>query len=405
MVSASDIGCSVFILVVIGPIALQVLPWWEFASETQLGIDLGTTFSVASTCNGGVPTAVIVDDNTPLVPSIVSYFGGDVRVGFPAHTVQLEHPEAVVTSAKRFIGKKVTDESVQEEARELPFQIVEGRRGEAGVVVEGVNGVVMPEDVGGAVLKKLKAKAEASAGYWKHLMGFKFYTATITVPVSFGGPERAATHRAALLAGFSMVRLIEEPVAAAIAYGLQNRERCDVLVYDMGGGTLDVALLRLQEDTRTFLLLATTGDSHLGGSDFDRCLVHHLADKHDINLSQLSAHDRAVFTDTVEHAKRNLSIHESVTFTAPWGDAVTISNSDISTKCKDLVDRSIVPIDDILQVSLVPESGLEVVLAGGSSRLLAIRRLLKDRFGADRVHSSLDADLAISLGASRAYGC
>eukprot|EP01064_Diplonema_japonicum_P031197 TRINITY_DN550_c1_g6_i1.p1 TRINITY_DN550_c1_g6~~TRINITY_DN550_c1_g6_i1.p1 ORF type:complete len:409 (+),score=68.30 TRINITY_DN550_c1_g6_i1:23-1228(+) len=401
MVSAGDVGCSIFMIVVIGPVAVSMLPWYQFTGDTTLGIDLGTTYSVASICSSKKARSVIIDEGTPLVPSMVSYSEGKIEVGVPAEKIQLEDPQHVVTVAKRFMGKTMDDTMIKKELKNLPFNIVEGENGFAAAEIDGRR--VAPEEVGGRILKKLKDKAEREVGYWKHLFGFRFYTATISVPVSFNGQQKAATHRAAKEAGFSMVRLIEEPVAAAVAYDLKTDDELDVLVYDMGGGTLDVALLRLQRDTNTFILVSTAGEPNLGGSDFDRCLIDFTASSMSKSLSDLTAPQRAHLTKAVELAKRELASVESAVVSTPWGEA-TITREDLKTACSELVERALKPVDEVAGL-VAEEDDLQVVLAGGSSRLHAVRELLIERFGESKVHSDLDADMAISLGASKAYGC
>eukprot|EP01063_Lacrimia_lanifica_P006186 TRINITY_DN13722_c0_g1_i1.p1 TRINITY_DN13722_c0_g1~~TRINITY_DN13722_c0_g1_i1.p1 ORF type:complete len:434 (+),score=172.43 TRINITY_DN13722_c0_g1_i1:85-1302(+) len=397
---------SLVLLVVGLPILCSVMPWWEFAGETALGVDLGTTFSVASVCQGGKMEAVVVDRDVPLVPSAVSFVKGfgkkDVAVGWRALDDQLEAPDEVVALAKRYIGRKYDDGIVGEEAAEVHYAVVEGAKGFAAAEIK--ERLVAPEEVGGHILRTLKAAAEASVGYWKSLLGFKFYTATVTVPVSFDGFQRAATHAAGKAAGFSMIRLIEEPVAAAMAYNLHDGEECDVIVYDMGGGTLDVALLRLQRDSNTFLIVDTAGDPKLGGSDFDRCVLHHIEARLNVAAAELSKKQRALLLRTAEQAKIALSDSDSTPVRTPWGD-LTLTLDDLSRECKVLVDRALDPVLELLDVSLVPEEQLQVVLAGGSSRLRPVRNKLIERFGEERVHFDLDPDLAISLGASKAYGC
>eukprot|EP00754_Rhynchopus_humris_P041523 Rhum_TRINITY_DN25081_c0_g2::Rhum_TRINITY_DN25081_c0_g2_i1::g.181123::m.181123/K03283/HSPA1s; heat shock 70kDa protein 1/2/6/8 len=401
--SGDAVGLICFVALL--SIVVTHLPWYQFSGEVVLGIDLGTTYSVASMCRNQTPEAVVVDRGVTTVPSMVSYHTGADRpvVGMDAEDLQVEYPAEVILVAKRFIGRLFTDPAVQEEAADVAFAVVEGPKGLAAFEVNGQ--VILPEDVAAAILSKLKKKAEQAAGYWKHKLGFQFYTATVSVPVSFDGHQRAATHRAGKQAGFSMIRLVEEPVAAATAYRLFAADSTvsDILVYDMGGGTLDVALLRLQRDTNSFLIISTAGDPKLGGSDFDRCLTASVVPEGK-TLSSLEPRDAAALVKAVEHGKRLLSSQGEAQIDTPWG-AATISNDILKKSCKHLIDKALVPIDDVLQTSLAREEELHIVLAGGSSRLTPIREILQRRFGEDHVHDNLDADLAISLGASQAYGC
>eukprot|EP01060_Flectonema_neradi_P040509 TRINITY_DN924_c1_g2_i2.p1 TRINITY_DN924_c1_g2~~TRINITY_DN924_c1_g2_i2.p1 ORF type:complete len:422 (+),score=86.97 TRINITY_DN924_c1_g2_i2:59-1267(+) len=401
--AGGEVGVSIVFIIVMLPIIASFIPWWQFAGETTLGIDLGTTYSVASICTDRVSRSVVIDHNTPLVPSIVSYTGSG-NVGVDAIPEQMHYPLKVVSHAKRLIGREYNDANTQKEANEVPYRVV-SNNGQAAIEIPD-KGVVMPEDVSAEVLRKLKKKAEKDVGYWKSLFGFQFYTATISVPVMFDGPQRAATHRAAAKAGFSMVRLIEEPVAAAIAYNLNSNtsSTMDVLVYDMGGGTLDVALLRLQKKTRTFLLITTAGDARLGGSDFDRALGTFVAANFSSSMTDLQSDVRTQFLNTIEEAKRNLSSSEWTEFDTPWGRSKLLQ-SDIKIACATLLGAAMEPVDDVLEMSFVPNDRLQIVLAGGSSRLVAVRDLLKQKFPGTKLHDTLDADLAISLGAAKAYDC
>ncbi len=276
----------------------------QLVSETAVGIDLGTTFSVVAVCRGGkvsvieararrararIPTVAGVlrlalhaagaapqVDGAPTTPSVVSYDapgGGETLVGAAAAALRASRPRHTVHDAKRLIGRAADDALVAAEAAHLPYAVVPDASGAAAVAVPGRALPVSPAAVATALLRHLKAAAERARPLHAAL-GFRFGSATISVPVAFGAAQRAATLAAGRAAGFRIVRLLDEPVAAALAYGLTDthRERT-VLVYDMGGGTLDVAVLRLELASRTFLVMGTSGDPHLGGEDFDRALA------------------------------------------------------------------------------------------------------------------------------------
>ena len=316
------------------------MSWLDLARETTLGIDLGTTHSVAATCDKGVVSVVRVDGGVRAdggwddgddddgfggfgggltLPSVVRFERRRrrrrrkdddddddddsydvVAIGAPAARARAVAPSRVVYDAKRVIGRAWADPVVREEADAMPFRVVK-RRGNGddlddlddGVAfaltdeddddefLEDVFAIVSPEEVSARVLRHLKRAAEASMSRARRALGFKFASATISVPVEFGAAQRAATIRAAERAGFASTRLIEEPVAAAIAHGLDARYNNNnasssdvtsssgdsrlVVVYDLGGGTLDVAVLRLDPETRTFLVMGTAGDPRLGG--------------------------------------------------------------------------------------------------------------------------------------------
>ena len=288
-------------LVLVPCLALLVAP--DLASEAVVGIDLGTTYSVVAVCVAGKVSVVEVRvdktahpclnrplltharvdeqiDGARTVPSVVSFNvppHGRTLVGAAAAELRRSRPHTTVHDTKRLIGRQFTDPVVQHEAKHLPYDIVPaGRDGLAGVefALPGVSGAaVTPQSVATTVLSVLKTAAERSRPV-ANALGFSFASATVSVPVGFSREQKAATLNAGRAAGFRLVRLLEEPVAAAIAYGLHDAggERT-VVVYDMGGGTLDVAVLRLDKASRTFLVMATAGDSHLGGEDFDRAIA------------------------------------------------------------------------------------------------------------------------------------
>eukprot|EP00240_Pyramimonas_obovata_P013108 CAMPEP_0118942566 /NCGR_PEP_ID=MMETSP1169-20130426/36426_1 /TAXON_ID=36882 /ORGANISM="Pyramimonas obovata, Strain CCMP722" /LENGTH=244 /DNA_ID=CAMNT_0006887603 /DNA_START=55 /DNA_END=786 /DNA_ORIENTATION=+ len=232
-------------VVVVGPFSAVLLP--SLLGETMLGIDLGTTYSVAAVCHrGNVTIAQIGGENT--MPSVV-YFGKGrpAEVGYDAAAKRALFPQNTVYDAKRIIGRNLTTDALaQLEVSELPYRVVDLGNGSIGIKIPGVDPVQTPQTVGSVLLAHLKKTAE-EASPWRKMFGFRFKSATVSVPVGFTHEQRAATVRAGEAAGFRMVRLLEEPVAAAIAFGLHrgSRERT-ALVYDMGGGTLDVALLRLE---------------------------------------------------------------------------------------------------------------------------------------------------------------
>ena len=342
------------VLAVVAALAALAVGALDLTHEVTLGIDLGTTYSVAATCDKG-EVSVVVDDaigsmgavggDAATVPSVVHFerpafalardewrskrwgeFGSRVGtkrelnerkrefksrrevksandaavvevgsvVGAEAAALRDAVPALTVYDAKRLIGREFDDPVVQEELEHLPFHVVENhnqprpRDAAIGATMQGkalpykrlmpsdrANLVVIPpEEVGARILSHLKRHSERSLPFFRRNLGFAFGSLTVSVPVGFTKAQRAATLRAANRAGFATARLLEEPVAAAIAYGLHEDDvERTVLVYDLGGGTLDVAVLRLERSSRTFLVLGTSGDPHLGGEDFDRALV------------------------------------------------------------------------------------------------------------------------------------
>ena len=300
-------------LVLAGVVCLAAVAVGSFGltTEATLGIDLGTTFSVAATCERGVVTVVRVPGGSgthaQTMPSVV-YFPERAReaavVGADAARRRDTHPTRVVYDAKRLIGRRVDDPAVAEESKHLPFAVVAGDGGFAAIQLgeaddfnpagrhfAKTSSTIAPEAVGAAILARLKAAAETAGdggarSFAKRLLGFRFRTVTVSVPVNFSNEQKAATLRAARTAGFAVARLLEEPVAAAVAHDATRkekerdenaaekkkktqRERDDggalVLVYDLGGGTLDVAVLRSEPSSGTFLVMGSAGDDRLGG--------------------------------------------------------------------------------------------------------------------------------------------
>jgi molecular chaperone DnaK (HSP70) len=289
-------------------------------TEATLGIDLGTTFSVAATCERGVVTVVRVPGGSgthaQTMPSVV-YFPERAReaavVGADAARRRDTHPTRVVYDAKRLIGRRVDDPAVAEESKHLPFAVVADDGGFAAIQLGEADdhtpagrhfakpSSIAPEAVGAAILARLKAAAETAGdggarSFAKRLLGFRFRTVTVSVPVNFSSEQKAATLRAARTAGFAVARLLEEPVAAAVAHDALRKERDEnaaekkkrterddggalVLVYDLGGGTLDVAVLRSEPSSGTFLVMGSAGDDRLGGEDFDRALLEWAREK------------------------------------------------------------------------------------------------------------------------------
>ena len=307
-------------LVLAGVVCLAAVAVGSFGltTEATLGIDLGTTFSVAATCERGVVTVVRVPGGSgthaQTMPSVV-YFPERAReaavVGADAARRRDTHPTRVVYDAKRLIGRRVDDPAVAEESKHLPFAVVAGDGGFAAIQLgeadddtsagrhfAKTSSTIAPEAVGAAILARLKAAAETAGdggarSFAKRLLGFRFRTVTVSVPVNFSNEQKAATLRAARTAGFAVARLLEEPVAAAVAHDAllkknaaekkKKTKRDDggalVLVYDLGGGTLDVAVLRSEPSSGTFLVMGSAGDDRLGGEDFDRALLQWAREK------------------------------------------------------------------------------------------------------------------------------
>ncbi|ACO62438.1 heat shock protein 70 [Micromonas commoda] len=410
-----------------------------------LGIDLGTTYSVAATCDKG-EVSVVVDDaigsmgasaNDAAVVEVGSV------VGAKAAALRDAVPALTVYDAKRLIGREFDDPVVQEELEHLPFHVVENqiqprpRDAAIGATMQGkalpykrlmpsdrANLVVIPpEEVGARILSHLKRHSERSLPFFRRNLGFTFGSLTVSVPVGFTKAQRAATLRAATRAGFATARLLEEPVAAAIAYGLHEDDvERTVIVYDLGGGTLDVAVLRLERSSKTFLVLGTSGDPHLGGEDFDRALVGWLWRELNSEGFRAPADDELSLSRweetalrVMERAKRALSESERVGDEDSWDEdppGLTcttrwLTRDDLATSCATLVDRAMAPVREALRNAgnVDPDEIDDVVIVGGSSRLAVIRQRLSEAFHGRDIHHTVNPDTAIAVGAARSYAC
>ena len=425
-------GAVLLVCTLVAVPALSLL-WPELTSEAVVGIDLGTTFSVVAVCVGGhvqvvearpvfrpsltapgthttleTPTQV---DGARSVPSVVSFNvpqPGRSVVGAAAAALRATRPHTTVHDTKRLIGRRFDDPVVQQEAQHLPYALVPAGPGNAsvGLALPGVEGPpVTPQGVATTLLRVLKSAAERSRPV-ANALGFVFSSATVSVPVGFTRQQKAATLEAARAAGFRLVRLLDEPVAAAIAYGLHDSggERT-VVVYDMGGGTLDVAVLRLDKASRTFLVMATSGDAHLGGEDFDRAIAAWVRAHTAAPLAE-DDHTTAELLVAVEAAKRRLSAENEAQVHLPGGATFTLTVDDAERAVTPLLERAIQPIDTALRSAGLGAGDIDdVVLVGGASQMRAVRRLVGAAFEGRTLHLGLDPDTAIAIGAARAYNC
>uniref|UniRef100_A0A061S952 Glucose-regulated protein n=1 Tax=Tetraselmis sp. GSL018 TaxID=582737 RepID=A0A061S952_9CHLO len=397
-------------------------------ADVVVGIDLGTTYSVVATCTKKVVSVHNIDGHETL-PSVV-YFNtsavpswssaktippGSVTVGTSAHDLKDVFPRNVVYASKRLIGLEYNSSVVRQEREALQYAVAQDEEGRAVPTVEGRH--IPPEEIASWLLRRLKAAAQGGGSPLRRLLGFKFKGVTVSVPVSFSQEQKAATIRAANRAGFSFVRLIEEPVAAAIAYELNKHEGDRiVLVFDFGGGTLDVALLRLDPEQGAFLVMDRAGDPHLGGEDFDNMLADHFAallQRATGADSSTMAGVRPALLQSVERAKRELSREERTRIDLPQGTALGgelpelhLSRGDIEAVCRPLLNRARAPLEQALaQMNLQPDDISDVVMVGGSSRLEAVRKMVSEFFGGKKLNTDINPDTAIAIGAARSFGC
>jgi molecular chaperone DnaK len=381
------------------------------------GIDLGTTNSLVAYVRDGVPRVIRDASGDALVPSVVSLGDdGTIFVGREAQRRLLTAPSRTVYSVKRFMGRGVED--VQNEAALLPFTV----GGEAGGVVKIGLGdrEFTPPEISAFVLRELKQRAE---DHFRDQGEFDFEVdrAVITVPAYFDDAQRSATRDAGRLAGLEVLRIISEPTAASLAYGLDKRDRGTIAVYDLGGGTFDISILRVEDGV--FQALATSGDTHLGGDDIDRLLVEMVlaelggSKEQDPPYKDDSASVGRVLPSrpaeviqairkAVIQAKWDLSEHEEAEIRVdasaglPGGYRRTITRAEFERMIQPLVDRTLAPVRQALaDAGLEPREVDEVVLVGGSTRVPLVRREVEALFGRTP-HSDLNPDEVVALGAA-----
>jgi molecular chaperone DnaK len=359
-----------------------------------VGIDLGTTNSLVAYMNGKVPTVIPGPEGRALVPSIVAYTPSGFLTGDAAKEQLVRNPAQTVYSVKRFMGKGLAD--VTQELRYFPFKLTE----ENGVIRLQIGSMSLtPPEVSAMVLKELKARAEA-------FFGEEIRKAVITVPAYFNDSQRQATKDAGKIAGLEVVRIVNEPTAASLAYGLQKRKQGIIAVYDLGGGTFDISILKLK--TGIFEVLATNGNTHLGGDDFDRRLVDVMMQE--LKAKQgLSVEGRPELQQDLrvraEQAKCRLSTHTETVLEVPLPDNKgsyrrTFTRTEVEKLVDDLVEKTLAPCRQALaDAGLTPADVDEVVLVGGSTRMPLVQQKVQALFG-KTPHCELNPDEVVALGAA-----
>ena len=364
-----------------------------------VGIDLGTTNSLVAYVDEGRPVVIRDETGDALVPSVVSVGDdGTIFVGREAQRRLLTAPSRSVYSIKRFMGRGIDD--VQDELGLLPFRV----SGEAGGVVRiGVaDREFTPPEISAFILRELKHRAEE---HFRQRGEFDFEVdrAVITVPAYFNDAQRTATRDAGRLAGLEVLRIINEPTAASLAYGLDKRNRGTIAVYDLGGGTFDISILKVEDGV--FQVLATNGDTHLGGDDIDRLLVEqvltHIAGPKEQDASTIEAIRRAVIQakwDLSELDEAEIRIEPSPAAHAGYRKRIT--RADFERIIRPLIDRTLEPCRQALaDADLQPKDIDEAVLVGGSTRIPLVRRVVEELFGRTP-HSELNPDEVVALGAA-----
>jgi len=360
-----------------------------------VGIDLGTTNSLVATVRNGISVVLNDENGRAMLPSVVRYLAdGSVAVGEAAQAMQSEDAANTIVSVKRFMGRGLKDVG---EISRLPYRFADAPptgSGQGGMLqLRTVAGVKSPVEVSAEILKVLRNRAEAALG--GELVG-----AVITVPAYFDDAQRQATKDAARLAGLNVLRLLNEPTAAAIAYGLDNAAEGIYAVYDLGGGTFDISILRLSRGV--FEVLAANGDSALGGDDFDQRIHCWLLEKN--HLSALGPQDTRLLLTHARAAKEQLTEHAETRITAVLSTGEVIDNvltrSEFHTLSQNLVQRTLQPLRRALRDAKLEVADIKgVVMVGGATRMPQVQHAVEEFFGQTPL-TNLDPDKVVALGAA-----
>ncbi len=367
-----------------------------------VGIDLGTTNSCVAVMEGGKPTVIANAEGFRTTPSVVAYAkSGDRLVGQIAKRQAVMNPQNTFYSVKRFIGRKFNE--VTNEATEVSYKTLQDGNGNVKLDCPAQGKQFSPEEISAQVLRKL---VEDASKY----LGETVTQAVITVPAYFNDSQRQATKDAGRIAGVEVLRIINEPTAASLAYGLDKKANETILVFDLGGGTFDVSVLEVGDGV--FEVLATSGDTHLGGDDFDKKIVDYLAGEfkkvEGIDLRQ----DKQALqrlTEAAEKAKIELSSVTQAEINLPFITATaegpkhldtTLTRAKFEEICADLIDRCRIPVENAIRDAKIDKSALdEVVLVGGSTRIPAVQELVKKVLGKDP-NQSVNPDEVVAVGAA-----
>ncbi len=354
-----------------------------------IGIDLGTTHSLVASVRSSVAECLPDDEGRVILPSVVRYLPGDKRqIGFAALAAQVDDPANTIASVKRLMGRGIHDIGSR---AQLPYQLID----KPGMVtLQTVAGEKSPVEISAEILATLRFRAEDT-------FDDDIYGAVITVPAYFDDAQRQATKDAAQLAGLNVLRLINEPAAAAIAYGLDNASQGVFAIYDLGGGTFDISILRLTESV--FEVVATGGDSALGGDDYDRALVDWVLAKAGLAADTLSPTDKAALQRAARACKEALSITPVAQFSAQLAKTLLnfeIKAEDFETTTAQLTQRTLTAARKALRDAKLDKSDIDgVVLVGGSTRMPQVRKAVASFFGREPL-VNLNPDEVVALGAA-----
>jgi len=367
-----------------------------------IGIDLGTGNSAVAVMEGGTPTIIINSEGKRTTPSIVGFTKeGERKVGDSAKRQAITNPLNTVFSIKRFMGE--TYEQVSEEVKRVPYKVVKGNNDFPRIEIEGK--LYTPQEISAAVLQHLKKSAE-------DYLGEEVKEAVITVPAYFSDSQRQSTKEAGIIAGLDVKRIINEPTAAALAYGLDKlKNNCKIAVFDLGQGTFDISILELGDGV--FEVLSTNGDTHLGGDDFDQCIIDWLAEEFLKDYSKIDLRKDSMalqrLKEAAEKAKIELSNQTTTEINLPYITAVdgmpvhlvkTLSRTKFESLTEHLVNRTLEPCKKAVADAKISVSDIdEVILVGGSTRIPKVQESVKNYFGKE-LNKSVNPDEAVALGAA-----
>lgn len=368
--------------------------------EKIIGIDLGTTNSVVAVMEGQKPKVIANAEGNRLTPSVVAFTDkGEVLVGEPAKRQAVTNPHRTIASIKRFMGRRHGEVAAEEKM--VPYKVVGGS--DDYVKVEAGNKTFTPPEISAFVLRKLKEAAEA-------YLGHKVNKAVITVPAYFNDAQRQATKDAGQIAGLEVARIINEPTAASLAYGLDKKEGEKIVVFDLGGGTFDVSALEVADGV--FRVISTSGDTHLGGDDFDKVLIDHVADEFrrqqgiDLRKDPMALQR---LQEACEKAKKELSSAQSTDINLPFitADAngpkhlqMSITRAEFERLVDHLIERCRGPVEQAMKDAKLRYSEIdEVVLVGGSTRIPKVQELVRSMFGKEP-HKGVNPDEVVAEGAA-----
>lgn len=372
--------------------------------QPAVGIDLGTTYSCVGVWQHGKVEIIANDQGNRTTPSYVAFCDNERLIGDAAKNQVAMNPQNTVFDAKRLIGRKYDDPKIQGDLKQWPFRVInDGGKTKIQVEYKGETKRFAPEEISSMVLIKMRETAEA-------YLGGTVTDAVITVPAYFNDSQRQATKDAGAIAGLNVLRIINEPTAAALAYGLDKNLKGEknILIFDLGGGTFDVSILTIDEGS-LFEVKSTAGDTHLGGEDFDSRLVNHLADEFKRKYHKdIRSNPRALrrLRTAAERAKRTLSssTEASIEIDALFEGAdfyTKVSRARFEELCSDMFRSTLQPVEKALNDAKMEKSTIhDVVMVGGSTRIPKIQKLLQNYFNGKALNLSINPDEAVAYGAA-----